>query len=231
MMTLESIKKFIIKNKYINRYVNDPRWRVRIALFGAVSINIIYVLIQLASGMVYKAAWFYALAVYYFLLIMIRIFLIRNTSSGEVGKDRLKEFKRYRFCGILLLAMNQALAVIVFYIVRRGELIKQSYIPVIAMAAYTFTAMTVAMINVVRYRRFDSPIISAAKAISMSSAVVSLLSLEAAMVASFGEDTTVVFRQTITVSTGVAVYIFVLAVAVYMIVRASKEINKIEKND
>ena len=157
--------------------------------------------------------------------------MIRNTSSDEVGRDKLKEFQRYRFCGILLLIMNQALAIIVFYIVRRGVLIKQSYIPVIAMAAYTFTAMTVAMINVVRYRRFDSPIMSAAKAISMSSAVVSLLSLEAAMVAAFGEDTTVTFRQIMTVSTGAAVCIFVLAVAVYMIVRASKEINKIEKNN
>lgn len=230
-MGFDKIKRIISKNKYANRYINDPRWRVRISLFGAVSINIIYVLIQLASGIVYRAAWFYALAVYYFLLIMMRIFLIRNTSSDEVGRDKLKEFQRYRFCGILLLIMNQALAIIVFYIVRRGVLIKQSYIPVIAMAAYTFTAMTVAMINVVRYRRFDSPIMSAAKAISMSSAVVSLLSLEAAMVAAFGEDTTVTFRQIMTVSTGAAVCIFVLAVAVYMIVRASKEINKIEKNN
>ncbi len=230
-MGFDKIKKIINKNKYVNRYIRDPRWRVRISLFGAVSINIIYVLIQLASGIVYRAAWFYALAVYYFLLIMIRIFLIRNTASDEVGKDRLKEFQRYRFCGILLLIMNQALAVIVFYIVRRGVLIKQSYIPVIAMAAYTFAAMTVAMINVVRYRRFNSPVMSAAKAISMSSAVVSLLSLETAMVATFGEDTTAVFRRAMTASTGAAVCIFVLAVAVYMIVRASKEINKIKKND
>ena len=230
-MGFDKIKKIISRNKYANRYINDPRWRVRISLFGAVSINIAYVFIQLASGIVYRAAWFYAMAAYYFLLIMMRIFLIRNTASDEVGRDKLKEFQRYRFCGIVLLIMNQALAVIVFYIVRRGVLIKQSYIPVIAMTAYTFAAMTVAMINVVRYRRFDSPIMSAAKAISMSSAVVSLLSLEAAMVAAFGEDTTVAFRQTMTVSTGAAVCIFVLAVAVYMIIRASNEINKIEKND
>lgn len=230
-MIFDKIKKIMNKNKYVNRYIRDPRWRVRISLFGAVSINIIYVLIQLASGIVYRAAWFYALAVYYFLLIMIRIFLIRNTASDEVGKDRLKEFQRYRFCGILLLVMNQALAIIVFYIVRRGVMIRQSYIPVIAMAAYTFAAMTVAMINVVRYRRFNSPVMSAAKAISMSSAVVSLLSLETAMVATFGEDTTAVFRRVMTASTGAAVCIFVLAVAVYMIVRASREINKIKKND
>lgn len=224
-----NLKALISKNKYIDRYINDPRWRVRISLFGTVSINIMYVLIQLASGIVYSKAWFYALAVYYALLIVMRIFLIRSTSSEEVGKNKLKEFCRYRLCGIMLLIMNQALAIIVFYIVQQGMEFKNSYIPIIAMAAYTFAAMIVAIVNVVRYRRFNSPVMSAAKAISLSSAVVSLLSLEASMVEAFGEQTSIGFRRKINASTGAAVCIFVLTMAIYMIVRSSKEINKLKK--
>lgn len=226
-----NLKALISKNKYIDRYINDPRWRVRISLFGTVSINIMYVLIQLASGIVYSEAWFYALAVYYALLIVMRIFLIRSTSSEEVGKNKLKEFCRYRLCGIMLLIMNQALAIIVFYIVQQGMEFKNSYIPIIAMAAYTFAAMIVAIVNVVRYRRFNSPVMSAAKAISLSSAVVSLLSLEASMVEAFGEQTSIGFRRRINASTGAAVCIFVLTMAIYMIVRSSKEINKLKNFD
>ncbi len=152
--------------------------------------------------------------------------MLRDTARVSVpGRNLIREFKRYRFCGVLLLLMNQALAIIVFFIVRQNRGFEYNYIHTIAMAAYTFTAMTVAVVNVVRYRRYESPLMSAAKAISLASAVVSILSLETAMLSAFGEQNDPVFRRTMTASTGAAVCIFVLTMAIYMIVRASKEIK------
>ena len=43
------------------------------------------------------------------------------------------------------------------------------------MAAYTFTALTLAIVNAVRYRKYGSPAYSAAKAISLASATLGLL--------------------------------------------------------
>ena len=160
----------------------------------------------------------------------MRLFLLRDTAKVEVpGENRLKEFYRYRFCGIMMLVMNQALAIIVFYVVRQNRGFEYHYIHTIGMATYTFTAMVVAMINVVRYRRYESPLMSAAKAISLVSAVVSLFTLETAMISSFGENEGHAFRQIMTASTGGAVCIFVLGVAIYMIFRSSREIKKLSK--
>ncbi len=225
---MRKIKVWLEKDRNIKRYLNDPKLRVRLSLFGSVSINILYAAMQLASGIYFHELWFYALAVYYILLIIMRLFLLRDTAKVDVpGENRLKEFYRYRFCGIMMLVMNQALAVIVFYVVRQNRGFKYHYIQTIGMAAYTFTAMVVAMINVVRYRKYESPLMSAAKAISLVSAVVSLFTLETAMIGAFGQMRNVSARQIMTASTGGAVCIFVLSVAVYMIVHSSREIKKL----
>ena len=57
-----------------------------------------------------------------------------------------------------------------------------------AMAAYFFYAVIIAATNVVKFRRHGSPILSAAKAINLVAAMVSILSLETAMLAQFGSD-------------------------------------------
>lgn len=227
---MRKLKALLEKNRYIKQYLNDPKLRVRLSLFGSVSINILYAAMQLISGIYFHELWFYALAAYYILLIVMRLFLLRDTAKVEVpGENRLKELRRYRFCGIMMLVMNQALAIIVFYVVRQNRGFEYHYIHTIGMAAYTFTAMVVAMINVVRYRRYESPLMSAAKAISLVSAVVSLFTLETAMISSFGENEGPAFRQIMTASTGGAVCIFVLGVAVYMIFRSNREIKRLNK--
>lgn len=48
--------------------------------------------------------------------------------------------------------------------------------------------MTVSVIDLVKYRKYKYPVLSAAKAIRFAAALVSLLSLETAMLAQFGDD-------------------------------------------
>ena len=219
-------------NRYVRMYMSDPKLRVRISLFGSVSLNILYAFMQLVSGVYFKASWFYALAAYYFLLIAIRLFLLRNTSRVSVpGKNLIQEFKRYRFCGVLLLLMNQAFAIIVFFIVRQSHGFEHSYIHTILMAAYTLIAMVVAVVNVVRYRRYESPLMSAAKAISLASAVVSVLSLETAILGTFSHEKDLATRKVVTASTGAVICVFVLLMAVCMIVHASKEIKVLREEE
>jgi len=90
----------------------------------------------------------------------------------------------------------------------------------------------VAIIGIVRYRRYESPLLSAAKALSFTAALVSLLSLETAMLTAFRtEENTPLFRQIMTGATGGVVCVMVLAMAVYMIVRATKAIRSIQQKE
>ena len=158
----------------------------------------------------------------------MRVFLLRD--MGAVGAENgfLKELKRYRFVAITLIPMNLALSGITLYIVGFGYGMRHHYITTIALAAYTFFSLTMSIIAAVKYRRYNSPLYSATKAVGLVSSAVSMLTLETAMLAAFGSAGEEQFRRIITALTGAAVFIFTLAVSIYMLSRASKEFKRIK---
>ena len=116
------IKRVKRDNKYISRYFSDRHLRVKLSLYGSVTINALYALLQLYSGVFYHSVWFYSLASYYFVLALMRFFVLRDTiRTDSPGLHKQMEWRRYRFCGVLLLWMHVILSAIVFYIVREKK--------------------------------------------------------------------------------------------------------------
>ena len=72
---------------------------------------------------------------------------------------------------------------------------------------------------------------SAAKVISLVSAMVSILSLETAMVTRFGDEDDFLFRRVMTGATGGGVCILVLGIAVFMIIKSSLQLKKINTRE
>ena len=99
------------------------------------------------------------------------------------------------------------------------------------MAAYTFTTFTFAVINIIRYRKYKSPVFSAAKAISLACACVSIITLEATMLTTFSAGNDEMFRRIMMATSGGVVSVFIVGMAIYMIVNATKRLkNKCESN-
>lgn len=224
------IKNFKNKNKYAVRFTTDNALRVKLSLYGTVIYNTAYAVFQLGMGIHYGSFWFYSLAAYYMLLVLMRFFLLRQIRKSSPGEQLLSELMRYRFCGIVLLFMNLALALMVFFIVYWNRGYEYHYIMTIAMAAYTFSMLGVSIVNAIKYKNSESPVISATKAIALAAALVSMLSLETAMLTAFGDGSTDPhFRPVMTAITGIAVLLFILVMAIYMIVNANKKIRKLKQ--
>ena len=204
------------------KYLTDIHFRNRISLSAGLMINLAYIVMKLSAGIYYRSAWFIALAVYYILLAVMRLFLIQYMSEN----DRDKAFRRYRLCGFILLIMNQALAGIVIFMVHQNRGFQYPGILIYAMALYAFYAVITAAVNVVRTRRHNSPVLSAAKAVNLVAALVSILSLTTAMLTQFGGDDDPAFRRTMTGAVGGGVCTIVIGMAVFMIYRANKELKK-----
>lgn len=221
-------KNFKNENKYLHRYLSDTKLRVEVSLYGALFANVAYALFQLGLGLYHRSIWFYALAGYYALLAMMRFVLVKEARKQE--NDLFMEHLLYRFGGVLLLVMSLALSVIVTYIVLLNRGFTHRPITTIAMAAYTFGTLTKAIINVVNYRKYNRPVYSASKAVSLAAASVSMLTLETAMLTAFGAENSMEFRRIMTGATGIAVCLFVFGMAVYMIVRSTKQINQIKRS-
>jgi len=226
---IRMIRRFRRENPVLRRCGEDVRLRAKISLYSSVAFNSGYCVLQLCLGIYHSSIWFYTFAVYYFLLALMRFFLAKETARSCPGADRFRELLIYRFCGILMQLMNGALAVIVAFIVWQGRTFRHHEITTIAMAAYTFTALTLAIVNLVKYRKFQSPVLSASKAISLAAASVSMLTLETAMLTAFGGDNSPEFRRIMTAATGTAVCAFELGLSAAMIIRSTREIRKLRK--
>ncbi len=213
------------ENVYVNRYVSDAGLRVTVSLYCSVLMNTAYAVFQLGLGFYHRSVWFYSLAVYYILLAVMRFFLLRDIKDARKN-DMLSQLKRSRFCGIMLLFMSVALSVIVFYITRQNRGFEHHPVTAIAMAAYTFSSFTLALINVIKYKKFNSPIYSSAKFISLAAASVSMLTLETTMFAAFEQGQSPVLRRTLTEITGISVCLLVLFMAIYITVYSTIEIGK-----
>lgn len=217
------------ENRYVARYFSDAALRVKLSLYGSSGMNILYALLQLALGIINRSVWFYTLAGYYFLLAVIRISLLSAARGIVPGENRVCEYRCCRLCGAVLLLIDIALSVIAFYMVCQNRGFTYQYIATIAMATYTFASFTIAVVSVVRYRKYNSPILSAAKQISFASALVSMLSLETAMLNAFGDGDNPAFRFTMTAATGAAVCATILGLAVHMLVSPTKKLKQKSK--
>ena len=207
------------------RLLGDVIFRSEITLHGGLCMNLLYTALNLFSGIRYRSTWFIALAFYYMLLSVMRAVLVRYVHSRPIGEDISSELRHYRVCGIILLFMNQALVGIVVAMVTQNRGFSYSGLLIYMMALYTFYITIAAVVNVVKFRKHGSPILSAAKVISLTAALVSMLSLATAMLAQFGQDEEE-FRRIMIGAFGGAVCAVVLAMAIYMIVRSTKQLRK-----
>ena len=216
------------ENERFARYLDDPVYRTQLTLFFSVAVNAVYICIKLVSGIYTRSNWLIAFAMYYTVLTALRVSLVNYVRRHKIGEDITAEYRRYRWIGILLLAMNLVLSIIIARMVGHNDAYVYPGVMIYAMAAYTFYAIILATVNVFRFRRHGSPVLSAIKVVSLTAAMVAMLSLEAAMLAQFGGEDSGTFRGKMLGISGLVVSLIILGMAVYMIVNATKKMKSQE---
>ncbi len=83
------------------------------------------------------------------------------------------EWRRCRLCGALLAPLGIVMAGEIVLLMHDDGGFTYAGTLIYAMAAYAFYMITMAIRNVVRYRRYRSPVMSSARVMSLASAAVS----------------------------------------------------------
>lgn len=226
---LAFLKKVKNENKYISRWFADTELRIKATLFACVLWNFAYAVFQLCLGAYYSTFWFYSIGIYYFLLAAIRLYLVSYLTKRNSSDNIKEELVRYRACGIVFLVINCALSVIIFFMVFWGRTFHHHAIVAIAMASYTFASFTMSVINVIKYRKFNNPIYSAAKIVSFAAACVSMIMLESTMLTAFSDETMSQITQKVMLCiSGGVVSAVIVGMAIYIIVNSNKKLKAIK---
>ena len=221
-----AIKQKIYANPFGNRYMSDRAFRTKISLYISLGISLLYVAINLWSWHFSRRWWFVVLAVYYVIMSVMRFLLVRYVRKNEIGMSILQEWKRSRICAYTLLLINLSLSGAVLMILYQNRGYDYPGIMIYVMALYTFYSTTHAIVDIVKYRKLGSPIMSTAKIVSLSAALVSMLNLETAMFAQFGADMEPEHQRLFIILTGAGVSVTVVTLSVILIVKATKEIRR-----
>ena len=221
-----TIKQKIYDNPFGNRYMTDRAFRTGFSLSVSFAISMLYVGINLWSWHALKSYWFMVLAVYYVIMAVMRFLLVRYVRIQRIGTNMLGEWKRSRICAYILLLINLSLSGAVLMILYQHRGYDYPGIMIYVMALYTFYALTMSIVDIVKYRKMGSPVMSTAKIVSLSAALVSLLNLETAMFAQFGGEMSVEHQHIFIILTGAGVSITVVALSVILIVKATKAIRR-----
>ena len=150
---------------------------LKLSLFSLL-VNAAFCAYYIIFGIITHSWWLLTLGIYYAILSILRFVLLQ-----------LKEHSKLilKFTGVMLMLLSITLiGTVILAVVRdRGTVMHE--IVMIAMAAYTFTKITFAAINLVKARKSTSAKIVALRNISLSNACASIFALQRSMLVSFGD--------------------------------------------
>lgn len=215
-----------------NRYLNDLTFKGSVSLHQGMIINLFYAGFKFVTSILYGSVWLGAIAVYYVMLCILRFHLILNAHKAAKLDNRkvklIHEFRSYRKTGFLMFLLNGAMGGMVFQMIWQNESYEYPGYVIYLSAMYAFYSFISAVWNLVKFRRAGSPILSASKAISFAGALMSVLALQTAMIARFGEGNEH-FRMEMNIITGTFVLGITLFMAVYLIVHGQKALNRLNR--
>lgn len=210
--------------KVFQRLKSDLHFRIKAFLCVSIAFNLAYACFLWITGWIYHSKWFFVMSVYYGLLVIARIFIFVQIDPKERLRSKLLTM---RTCGYFLLLINLVVSTMIFILLYGGHSVKHHEITVITLATYTFSSLTVAIVNSIKYYKKNAHVYFCAKLIGLISASVSLITLTNTMLATFGEDTARL-RSIVLPILSVAVSIFIIASATLMIRKANLDFRELK---
>lgn len=212
----------------LKSYLTDMKTKGLVGLYGGAAADLLYSAFKLVTGLMFSSVWFLSLAAYHFALLLLKIYLIvslkRENNVDEVG---LFGYNRYKATAWFLFVLNIPIGgIAALTVLKDSGFVYPGYV-IYVSAMYAFYKIIWAIVNIVRFRKTNSPVLSASKAVNLVAALVSLFGLQTAMITAFSTEGKY-FRLTMNSITGLATFLLTAVIAVYMIVRAGKKTKEIK---
>lgn len=201
------------------KYINDRDFRRNVGVFGGIVLNFVYAVFKAVTGILYSSVFSVSMAVYYLILGLMRLGLAYSYRKKDVKGGVMYERHCYRRTAWFLFLLNIPMGGIIILMICTDPSVNYPGYTIYASATYTFYMMTLSVINLVKFRKSKSPILSSSKVLNFIAALMSVLGLQNALISTFSEDAES-YRTMMNTLTGTAIYAIVIISALYMIIHA-----------
>lgn len=207
--------EWIKRSNLYHIYQKNTVIMTKLSMYFSFILNFIYGVLKFGIGIYYHSIWLITIAIYYLLLCVMRISLVRNIDNSK------KEYQKLKHTGMILLFLNLILIGIIILIIKQNQVMTYQGFLIYFIALYDFYLIISATIKVIKYRKNHSPIILASKCVNLTVAMISMISLEVAMVTEFGNND-LNFKNIMTSSMGFVICMINSFMAIYMIIKANR---------
>ncbi len=209
---------FIGSNRLISALMDDYGLRTVITAAVSLFFGIAYAVFNGALGIIYSSLWYGALSAYYFMLSLSRGVLL--IPEKKKAKRRFTAALKYRNCGIFLFILNIALSSAIAQMIFDDRAFSYPGWIIYAYAAYSFTKLTMSIINTVISRRKQDLMLIGIRDIGLVDSAVSVLALQTALLQAFASDRS--FISSFNTLTGIFVSLFSISFSIYIIIKGQK---------
>lgn len=229
---VKDVKAGVYANKYANTYLTDKDLRMRISMYRGLLINFCFATFKIILGFIYNSSWLFAMAGYNVILSLMRFIVIYRSQKKDLTEleERRRGLQSYQVCGWLVMVLNIAVSVIMFMVIVEKQTIEYHMIVTIGLAAFTFYCFIMAVINMVKYRERTNPVYATIKRIDMVKAIVSIFTLQVAMLTSFRGQGTEIDVNLMNTLTGLAVTIAINTIGAMMLAGVKKDFEEMNEN-
>ena len=168
--------------------------------------NAVFSVFHIVFGITTYSWWLFTTGLYYALLSLVRFVVLRTKKQNDFAT---------KFSGVMLMVLVLPLVGMVILAVVRDRGFVLHEIVMIAMATFSFTKITLAIINLIKSQKSLSAKLFALRNLSLSEACVSLFALQRSMLVSF-EGMTEIEIQIMNVATGTAVCVIVFILGLHL---------------
>lgn len=232
MSTKDRIKEFLYKYKYVEKYLTDDIFQTQTMLLASLAMNIAAATFKFVMGVWFGSKWLVTVSIYFLTLSAMRLLLLnreRKSKKLETPEHkRLYDLKSYRACGYMVLFMNMIVGRMIVQMLVDNEGYDYPGLMLYLIGLFAIANFANAIYNVKKYWHIYNPMISAAKRLSFSTALVLLYTLQTSALARFGNSHEQLRRLLNSIS-GAVVELVLFTMAILMIVRSNQEMHKLKE--
>lgn len=232
MSAKDRIKEFLYKYKYVEKYLTDDIFQTQTMLLASLAMNIAAATFKFVMGVWFGSKWLVTVSIYFLTLSAMRLLLLnreRKSKKLETPEHkRLYDLKSYRACGYMVLFMNMIVGRMIVQMLVDNEGYDYPGLMLYLIGLFAIANFANAIYNVKKYWHIYNPMISAAKRLSFSTALVLLYTLQTSALARFGNNHEQLRRLLNSIS-GAVVELVLFTMAILMIVRSNQEMRKLKE--
>lgn len=214
MDKLRSVYDKIKNTEAVSVILNDPEYKGMAASLIGLAINLAYAVYNGFLGFAGHSWWFITMFAYHLTLIINKLAVIHigiRSKHGR-GSGRLAS----GITGGILLVLSVVLGGTIILTSNGHTEAAKDLITMITLAAYAFFKLTKAVITSVKAGKSRSPIMISLKAIGLSAALGSMLSLTRSMNVTFAAENSV-FTRNMNMYVGIGACLIIIALGVSLI--------------